>query len=278
MMKRSPASALLLLLLCSPWLARAQTASISGTVTDTTAAVVPQAKITARNLATNASRSTATDGSGSYRITSLVPGVYDVHVERAGFKTVEYSRVELTVGQVQNLSPALVPSATAETVTVHGEEVAPVDLDDAQIGNLVKSQQIEDLPLILRDPYQLILLSPGANQGNSILQGLSVNGSRERNNNFLLDGTDNNDAEIPGLTLPQPGLTSLNPDSVQEFRVITSSFLPEFGRNTGAVIDIVSKRGSNDFHSDVYWFGRFDAVGARDYFNHTPHTRTRNRT
>jgi hypothetical protein len=84
----------------------------------------------------------------------------------------------------------------------------------------------------------------------------------------LLDGTDNNDAEIPGLTLPQPGLTSLNPDSVQEFRVITSSFLPEFGRNTGAVIDIVSKRGTNDFHSDVYWFGRFDAVGARDYFNH----------
>jgi hypothetical protein len=70
------------------------------------------------------------------------------------------------------------------------------------------------------------------------------------------------------LTLPQPGLTSLNPDSVQEFRVITSSFLPEFGRNTGAVIDIVSKRGSNDFHSDIYWFGRFSALGARDYFNH----------
>jgi len=143
-----------------------------------------------------------------------------------------------------------------------------VDLDDAQIGNIVKGQQIEDLPLILRDPYQLILLSPGAIQGNSILQGLSVNGSRERNNNFLLDGTDNNDAEIPGLTLPQPGLTALNPDSVQEFRVITSSFLPEFGRNTGAVIDVVSKGGSNDFHSDVYWFGRYDALGARDYFNH----------
>ena len=268
MMKRFPASALLLLLFCLPRLAVGQTAAISGTVTDSTAAVVPQVKVTARNLATNASRSTATDGSGSYRITSLVPGVYDVLVERPGFKTVEYSRVELAVDQVQNLSPALVPSATAETITVHGEEVAPVDLDDAQIGNLVKSQQIENLPMILRDPYELMLLSPGAIQGNSILHGLSVNGSRERNNNFLLDGTDNNDAEIPGLTLPQPGLASLNPDSVQEFRVITSSFLPEFGRNTGAVIDIVSKRGSNEFHPDVYWFGRFDALGARDYFNH----------
>jgi len=267
-MRLSPASFLLLLSFCLPPLAGAQTASITGTVTDSTTAVLPQAKVTARNLATNASRSTTTDGSGSYRITTLVPGFYDVLVDHAGFKMVEYTRVELTVGQVLNLSPALVPSATPETVTVHGEQVAPVDLDDAQIGNLVKSQQIEDLPMILRDPYQLILLSPGAIQGNSILQGLSVNGSRERNNNFLLDGTDNNDAEIPGLAIPHPGLTSLNPDAVQEFRVITSNFLPEFGRNTGAVIDIVSKRGTNDFHSDVYWFGRFDALGARDYFNH----------
>jgi len=271
-MKPIPPSALLLLLFCVPLPAVAQTASISGTVTDATAAVVPQAKVTARNLATNASRDTVTDGSGTYRIPSLVPGIYDVLVERQGFKTVEYASVELTVGQVQDLSPKLVPSATPETITVHGEQVAPLDLDDAQVGNLVKSQQIENLPMILRDPYQLILLSPGVVQGNSILQGLSVNGSRERNNNFLLDGTDNNDSDIPGLTLPQPGLTSLNPDSVQEFRVITNNFLPEFGRNTGAVIDVVSKRGTNDFHTDVYWFGRFDALGARDYFNHETNT------
>src|SRR5579863_10054216 len=260
--------AFLFLVFCLSRFAVSQTASISGTVTDASAAVVPETKITARNLATNVARSTATDGSGSYRITSLVPGIYDVLVERQGFKTVEYSRVELTVGQVQTLSPTLVPSATAETITVRDAEIAPVDLDNAEIGNVVQSQQIESLPLILRDPYQLILLSPGAIQGNSILQGLSVNGSRERNNNFLLDGTDNNDAEIPGLTLPQPGLTSLNPDSVQEFRVITSNFLPEYGRNTGAVIDIVSKGGTNAFHSDAYWFGRYDALGARDYFNH----------
>ena len=164
-MKLFSASALLLLFLFFPRDAVGQTASISGTVKDTTAAVVPQVKVTARNLATNVSRSTTTDGSGSYRITSLAPGVYEVDVERAGFKTVEYSRVEIAVGQVQNVSPTLVPSATAEKITVHGEEVAPLDLDDAQIGNLVKSEQIEDLPLILRDPYQLILLSPGAIQG-----------------------------------------------------------------------------------------------------------------
>ncbi len=248
--------------------ALAQIASITGTVTDSSGAVIPLAKITARNLATNASREAATDGFGSYRIPNLVPGIYEVRFEKKGFKIVQYARLELTVGQTQSLNPVLAPSAIGETVTVQAQTVAPIDLDDAQVGNTVKGEQINDLPLILRDPYQLILLSPGAIQGNSILQGLSVNGSRERNNNFLLDGTDNNDAEIPGLTLPQPGLTSLNPDSVQEFRVITSSFLPEFGRNTGAVIDIVSKRGNNDFHGDVYWFGRYDALGARDFFNH----------
>ncbi len=268
-MGRLPAPTLLLFV-CSFLLqsASAQTATITGTVTDSSAALVANARVTAHNLGTNLLRITVTDSSGGYRITSLPPGVYDVAVQHSGFKTVEYSHVELTVGQVQNLSPTLLPSANPETVTVKGEQVAPLDLDDAQIGNLVNSEQIQDLPLILRDPYQLILLSPGTMQSNSILQGFSVNGSRERNNNFLLDGTDNNDAEIPGLTQPQPGLTSLNPDSVQEFRVITSNFLPEFGRNTGAVIDIVSKRGTNQFHSDVYWFGRFDALGARDFFNH----------
>ena len=268
MIKRFAVSIPLLIVFCLPELIFAQTASIAGTVKDITGAVVPQAKITTRNQATNAARSTLTDESGTYRVTSLFPGIYDVLIEKAGFKTVEYPHVEITVGQVQNLDAALAPRGEGENVTVTAEVVAPINLNDAQISGIITSHQITDLPLILRDPYQLILLSPGAIQGNSILQGLSVNGSRERNNNFLLDGTDNNDAEIPGLTLPQPGLTALNPDSVQEFRVITSNFLPEFGRNTGAVIDIVSKRGTNVLHSDVYWFGRYDALGARDFFNH----------
>src|SRR5262249_47925597 len=248
--------------------ASAQTSSITGTVTDTTGALIPHAKVSALNKATNAARSTDTNDSGTYRITNLPPGIYDLSIEKTGFKTAEYSRIELTVDQVQDVDATLVPSAAPEKVTVFGETVPPIDLNDAQIGNVVSSQQLESLPLILRDPYQLTLMSPGTIQSNSLLQGISVNGSRERNNNFLLDGTDNNDAEIPGLSLPQPGLAALNPDAVQEFRVITSNFLPEFGRNTGAVVDIVSKSGSNEFHGDTYWFGRYDALGARDFFNH----------
>jgi hypothetical protein len=247
---------------------RAQTASFTGTVKDSSGGAAPQAQITVQNKTTNALRNAFTNESGTYRITSLIPGIYDVVIEKPGFKTVEYFRVELTIDQVQNLDATLVPSAVTERVTVTGESVAPVDLNDAQIGNVVTTQQITSLPLVLRDPYQLALLSPGTIQSNSLLQGLSVNGSRERNNNFLLDGTDNNDADIPGLSQPQPGLTSLNPDAVQEFRVITSNMLPEFGRNTGGVVDIVTRGGTNEFHSDVYWFARYDALGARDFFNH----------
>src|SRR5260370_12648035 len=159
---RSSASILLFVVFCLAGFATAQSASISGTVTDSTAAVIPQAKVTARNLATNASRNSATDGSGSYRIPSLAPGVYDVLIEKDGFKTVEYARVELTVDQVQNLNPVLSPAAARATVTVQGETMAPVDLDDAQVGNVISNQQLQDLPLIFVDPYQLIALSPAA--------------------------------------------------------------------------------------------------------------------
>lgn len=261
-------SSIVLAVLLFQAVAFAQRASITGTVQDSTGAVVPQAKVTAHNQATNEERSVLTDGAGEFRISSLSPGNYAVRVEKTGFKTLQYVGVDLHVDQVLVLPATLAPSTVAEKVVVMGEAVPPVDLDDAQIGNTVTSQQIDTLPLILRDPYQLTLLSPGVIQSNSVLGGLSVNGARERNNNFLMDGTDNNDAEIPGLSLPQPGLTALSPDSVQEFRVMTSDYLPEFGRNTGAVVDIVSKSGSNDLHGDVYWFGRYDALGARDFFNH----------
>jgi hypothetical protein len=267
MVRRFALGLLPLALLSLQPIAFAQRASITGTVQDSSGAAVPQATVTAQSKATNISRTAFTDRSGTFQIVSLAPGAYHVWVAKNGFKTVEYAELVLTVDQVQTLDTTLVPSTVTEKVIVTSEP-APIDLNDAQIGSMVTSQQIEDLPSILRDPYQLILLSPGVIQSNSTLGGMSVNGSRERNNNFLMDGTDNNDADIPGLSLPQPGLTALNPDSVQEFRVITSNYLPEFGRNTGAVVDIISKSGTNQLHGDTYWFGRYDALGARDFFNH----------
>ncbi len=250
------------LVCCAPS-ALAQTGSFAGTVTDSTGAEVPNAKITALNVATGILRTAETDETGTYRITNLNPGIYDVRIEHAGFKTVLFSGMQLSVDAVLTLDAHLVVSSRKETVTVTSEAVAPVDINDAQMGNLVDSRQMTDLPLILRDPYALVLLSPGVVQSNTLFGGFSVNGQRERSNNFLLDGTDNNDPDFGGF--PR-GLTSLNPETTQEFRVLTNSYLPEFGRNSGAIIDIVSKHGTNEFHADAYWFGRYTALSAKDYF------------
>ncbi len=262
-MKRKTVFVGLLVILSLPSCLRAQTGSIAGTITDSTGAAVPNVKITAQNVDTGQTRTVQTDESGVYRITNLNPGVYDIRMEHTSFNTVLYSQIPLSVDQVLTLDAKLVVSAVRETVRVASESVAPVDLNDAQIGNLVDSRQIEDLPLILRDPYQLVLLSPGVIQSNTLFTGFSVNGSRERSNNFMLDGADNNDPDMGGF--PR-GLSSLNPETAQEFRVLTNSYLPEFGRNNGAIIDIVTKRGTNNVHADAYWFGRYTALSAKDFF------------
>ena len=253
----------LLIVLSLPACLRAQTASLGGTITDSTGAAVPNVKITAQNVNTGETQTAQTDESGVYRMTNLNPGIYDITIEHSSFKTVAYSQIPLSVEQVLTLDAKLVVSAVRETVRVASESVAPVDLNDAQIGNLVDSRQIEDLPLILRDPYQLVLLSPGVSQTNTLFSGFSVNGSRERSNNFMLDGADNNDPDMAGFPA---GLSVLNPEITQEIRVLSSNYLSEFGRNNGAIIDIVTKSGTNHFHSDIYWFGRYTALSAKDFF------------
>jgi len=258
----SLAGALLVSLLV-PLSAVAQTASINGTVTDASGALVQHAKVTATNTATNAARSTETGSAGVYSITELAPGLYEVTVEKASFGTVRFAAVTLTVDQTATLNAKLNVDSTSQQVTVEGTAVT-LDTTDAQLSSVVEHTQMTELPLILRDPYQLVLLSPGVTQSDN-MGGISTNGGRERNNNFMLDGTDNNDTEAPGLL---GGLTTQNPDSTQEFRIITNNFAPEYGRNNGAVIDVITRSGTNNLHGDVFYFGRWDAIGARDFFNH----------
>jgi hypothetical protein len=246
-----------------PTCLRAQTASITGTVTDPSGTVVARAKITAVEVSTGATRSTEADESGVYRITNLNPGVYDIHFEHASFNPFSYSQIPLSVDQVLTLDVQLSIGPEFQTIRVTAESVPPIDLNDAQIGDLVDSRQIENLPLLLRDPYHLVLLSPGVTQTNTLFGGFSVNGSRERSNNFMLDGADNNDPDMGGFP---NGLSSLNPEVTQEFRVLTNNYLPEFGRNNGAIIDIVTKQGTNNLHADAYWFGRYTALSAKDFF------------
>ncbi len=242
----------------------AQTASISGTIVDASNSGVPDAKVTATNHATSATRTATTDSKGTYSLPNITVGNYDVRVEKTGFSILQFSAVQLTVAQNLTLNGTLEVGVVTQTVEVSGAAVAAINLEDAQISNVVEQKKIVDLPLITRDPYQLVLLSPGSQQVASALGGFSINGQRERNNNFLVDGTDNNDASVPGIP---GGISSLNPDATQEFRVITNNFLPEFGRNTGAVIDVITKSGTNEFHGTGYEFNRVNALAARDYFN-----------
>jgi hypothetical protein len=246
-------------------LAAAQSGSILGTVTDKSGAVVQDAEVTVRNLATNLTRTATSSTTGSYNLTNLSVGAYDVTITKTGFKTFKAANVALTVDQLLTVNASLEPGAVSEEVQVRADQLPPVDLETSQVSNLVDARQINDLPLIVRDPYSLVLLSPGTSQTNSGLGGFTVNGSRERNNNFMLDGVDNNDTSVPGIP---GGVLTANPDSTEQFRVITNNFNAEYGRNTGAIIDVVTKSGTNAFHGGAYWFGRWNGFGgARDWFN-----------
>ena len=260
---------LTLVCLFVPRLLQAQTASLTGTVTDPSGAVILGATAKAQNVETGTERAATTGDTGLYRISNLPPGNYTLAVEMQGFSTFHVTNLQLTVDQILTVDAKLEVSQTTTTVEVNGQQVAPINLENAAISNIVDQQRILDLPLITRDPYQLILLSPGVIQSNTGLGGFSTNGTRERNNNFMLDGVDNNDTEVPGIA---SGLNPLNPDSTREFRVITNNFAPEFGRNNGAIVDVVTKSGTNQVHGAAYWFGRYDALGARDFFNHEPDT------
>jgi hypothetical protein len=232
-------------------------------VTDSAGAVVQGAEITVRNLGSNAVRTTTSSGTGAYSVPSLVPGAYEITVS---FKTFHAPDVKLSVAQVLPLDVELEPGAVSEEVQVRADQIPDVDLETSQVSNLVEARKIRDLPLITRDPYQLVLLAPRTSQTDSSHGGFSVNGARDRNNNFLLDGVDNNDTAVPGAATG--GVLAANPDSTEEFRVITDNFNAEFGRNNGAIIDVVTKSGTNSFHGGVYEFGRWNGFGgARDYFN-----------
>jgi len=243
----------------------AQTGSIQGTVSDNSGAVVQNAEVVIRNIATNARRVVTTSTTGVYSIPNLPVGHYEITAKKDSFKAYHLGDIELTVAQVLGLDILLEPGTVSEEVMVRASDVPAVDLESSQISNLVDERTMKDLPLLTRNPYDLLLLGPGTATTNA-LGGYTVNGSRERNNNFLLDGADNNDTSVPG---GQGSIVlSSSPESAQEFRVITDTFNAEFGRNTGAIVDVVTKSGSNNLHGDAYEFGRWNGLGgARDWFN-----------
>jgi hypothetical protein len=242
----------------------AQTGTVTGQVFDPAGALVPGATVTAVSDSTGLTRTSTTTSAGIYSFAALPPSVYTVTVEASGFQPLSRKNVVLNVGGTLPVNFTLALAGAVTSVDVQEVTLAPVETDSFQLSTVVDSKQINSLPLILRDPYQLTLLSPGVVLSSNNDGGFSVNGQRDRNNNFMLDGADNNDTSVPGIP---GGISSANPDSTQEFRIITNNFDAEFGRNTGAIVDVVTRGGGNQFHGDAYEFGRYSALGARDFFN-----------
>ncbi len=241
-----------------------QTGTMTGQILDLSGAAVSNARVTATSESTGFTTVVTSTSAGVYNLAALPPSVYTVTVSAEGFQQIVRKSVVLNVAAILPLNFKLSVAGATVSVDVSDVAVAPIETSSFQISTVIDAKQINDLPLILRDPYQLVLLSPGTVTASNNMGGFSVNGQRDRNNNFMLDGADNNDSSVPG---GQGGISSANPDSAQEFRVITNNFDAEFGRNTGAIIDVVTRGGGNQFHGDAYEFGRYNALGARDYFN-----------
>jgi hypothetical protein len=241
------------------------TGGIKGIVTDAAGALVAGAAVEAVNDNTGEKRTTTSSDNGSYSITNLTVGTYTVTANATGFAPATSKGVNVSVSFTTDVPLALaISGATANVTITSGDVQTQLNTTDQQLSTLLDNKKILDLPLLSRDPNGLVLLAPGVTQTATSLGGFSVNGQRERNNNFLVDGIDNNDADVPGIA---GGAATPNIDATQEFRVITSNFNAEFGRNTGAIINVATRNGTNEFHGGGYMYYRSQRFAARNFFD-----------
>src|ERR1700694_3568415 len=259
---------------------RAQTfrGTILGMVTDATGAAVPGATVTVRNVDTGLLRKTESQADGSYLVPELPIGTYDVTIEKTGFQTSITSGVKVDVAAERRVYPTLKPGEVKEQITVSGEALQLIEVTDATLGGTLTQDSVRDLPINGRDYTKLIYLNPGvAGSPDQITDSpgsfgeFSMNGARGRSNNYLLDGTDMNDGYRNDPAIKQAGVfgtpaTILPLDAVAEVNVI-SNFQPEYGRSAGAIVNIVTRSGSNALHGTAGEYFRNSALDARNYFN-----------
>src|SRR5665213_209561 len=255
-------------------------ATLLGTVADPSGAVVPGTKIAIQNTATNVIREVTTDPSGFYTAPNLLPGDYEVTASATGFSTLIRKDITLTIGATQVLNMRLQIGQSIEKVEVTGAPPS-VQLSSAAISAEVTGTTMRQLPLNGRDWTQLATLQPGiaasstqasvgasANRGNrGFGNELTNSGHRPTENNYRIDGININEYtnSAPGSVLG----VNLGVDALQEFSVLTSNYGAEYGRVSGAVINAITKSGTNSFHGAAYWFLRDEDFDARNYFDTT---------
>src|SRR5712692_4716246 len=255
--------------------------TVLGTVTDPSGAVVSGAKVAVKNVNTGLERTTETSTDGSYSVPELPIGTYTVTISQSGFQTSVTSAVEVDVATERRVDATLKPGEVATKVEVSGELLPQVETTSAELGGTLTTAMIENLPVNGRDYTKLIFLNPGvAGSPDQISDSpgsfgvFSMNGSRGRANNFLLDGTDMNDGYRNDPAINEAGVfgdpaTILPIDAVAELRVL-SNYEAEYGRNSGAVVNIVTKSGTNAWHGSLLEYWRSGQFGARNYFNFKP--------
>src|SRR5207249_3575430 len=254
-----------LLLVLRPWPVYAQTASLTGTVTDPAGVVLPGVTITITEAQTNASRMFTTDERGNNSVCFLQPRRYRIEAGLPGFKTAIRESVVLSVDDRLRIDFTLQIGEVAEKIVVT-TSTPLVQSETSSVGTVIDNQKIVELPLNGREFEALAQLAPGSlspapGSALSLRGGFNVVGSRETANNNLLDGIDNNDPAINNFTL-QPIL-----DSIQEFKILANASAPAYGRGSGAQVIVSTKSGTNDLHASAWEFLRNDKLDARDFFN-----------
>jgi hypothetical protein len=266
-------------------LSQAGTADIVGTVTDSTGAVLPGATVTAKDTATGLARTQTTGASGDYSFTLVPIGTYEISVEVTGFKKFTAAQVTIATGDRARVDAPMQVGAVTQTVEVQGEVAAALQTDSATVGSLITTQATQDLPLNGRNIIQLAQLTPGASEGpsNALTNGtrpddrrqtstIVANGQNFDTNNFVLDGMDNNERMVQTIVV-KPSV-----DAIQEVKTQTNLYTAESGRAGGAVVNMITRSGSNGVHGDAFEFLRNDVFDAKSFFlpNQKPEFRQNN--
>jgi len=254
--------ALLSVFLSAPSLMRAQNlyAALHGTVTDPTGAVVPGAVITAVNTSTNISTSAKTDSKGYYALPQLqAGGPYTVTITANGFDKATTGNLTLNVNDNRDVDAKLVVGGSNLTVEVNATGLQ-VETADTQLKQIVTATQLEEIPLLGRDPAGLQKLNPGVVESSDRFGSFSTNGSQTPANSYSLNGVDINDGPLQSEGI------QVNPDALQEENIITSTMNPEFARNSGAIVNQIIKPGTNQLHGDAFEYYRDTFLNATPLF------------
>jgi len=260
----------LLILASYPLAAQRDTATLEGRIVDVTGAVVANASITATNTSTNFSYHAKSDGEGAWIISPVRIGSYQITISSVGFKQTVTGPITLDVQQSQRVDATLQLGEITQQVVVN--DIAPLlETDTSETGQVINSEAMVGFPLNGRNPVQLAQLTvgvtvsePGARDSGGF--GFSASGSRSLDNNFLLDGVDNN-SNLPDLLNEANYVSMPPPDALQEFKIETGNYDAEFGRATGAIVNATTKSGTNTFHGSAYEFLRNQMFDAMNYYD-----------